>query len=125
MQAVRNLLHLSLALAAYLVILIASQQWLKASAPLSPLREILALTPMLPGLALAWVVMQALRHMDELQRKIQFDAFALAFLATATLTFSYGFLEGAGFPKLSMFVVWPVLATFWALGTFIGQWRYR
>jgi hypothetical protein len=33
---------------------------------------------------------------------------------TAGLTFTYGFLEGAGFPKLSMFWVWGLMGGTWA-----------
>jgi hypothetical protein len=62
--------------------------------------------------------------MDELQRKLQFEALALAFAGTALLTFGYGFLEGVGLPRLSMFVVWPLMAALWVVGVFIGRVRY-
>ena len=38
---------------------------------------------------------------------------------TAALSFSYGFLESAGFPKLSMFWVWSVMGVVWALHTWL------
>ena len=40
---------------------------------------------------------------------------ALAFAITGAVTFSYGFLETAGFPKLSMFSVWIVMGASWSL----------
>lgn len=86
---------------------------------------LVSLMPVVPALVVGWVIIRGVRKMDELQRKIQFEAIVLAFAATALLTFSYGFLENVGFPKISMFVVWPMMASFWVLGTAIGNIRYR
>ncbi|TBU72195.1 hypothetical protein DNK10_21850 [Pseudomonas daroniae] len=63
--------------------------------------------------------------MPDTRRFIIHFALAITFVGTALLTFSYGFLEVAGFPRLSMFFVWPVLASLWALGTFAAWRRYR
>ena len=41
------------------------------------------------------------------------------------LTFSYGFLEGLGYPKLSMFTVWPILAVLWVVGLVLARRRYQ
>jgi hypothetical protein len=41
------------------------------------------------------------------------------------LTFSYGFLEGLGYPRLSTFLVWPVLAVLWIAGHALARRRYR
>ena len=60
-----------------------------------------------------------------MQRKLQLEALAMAFAGTALITFGYGFLEGAGLPKLSMFVVWPIMAALWVIGVTVGRWRYR
>ena len=87
-------------------------------------RITLALLPMLPVAFLCWVIIRTIRHMDELQRKVQFEALALAFAGTALITFGYGFLEDAGLPRLSMFVVWPLMAILWAGGVIIGRVRY-
>ncbi|WJH39870.1 hypothetical protein N7E02_24680 [Aliirhizobium terrae] len=89
------------------------------------LRSILALIPMIPAFAMCWVVLRQLRRMDELQRRIQLEAMGFAFAGTALITFSYGFLEVTGFEKVSMFLVWPVMAVLWVIGTIIGNRRYR
>ena len=60
-----------------------------------------------------------------MQRKLQFEALALAFAGTALITFSYGFLEGAGFPRISMFAVWPLMAAIWFIGVMIGRLRFK
>ena len=85
----------------------------------------IALSPMIPAAAMAWVVLRELRRMDELQLRIQLEALGFSFAGTAILTFSYGFLEGLGYPRLSMFTVWPILATLWIVGLVLASRRYR
>ena len=83
------------------------------------------LLPMVGAAAAAWAIMRALWRMDELQRRIQFDAIALAFLGTALVTFGWGFAEGAGLPRLRAFSVWPIMGTLWGFGMLVAQRRYR
>jgi len=90
-----------------------------------PWRDLVALGPMLPAAATAWVILRELRRMDELQRRIQLEALGFSFAGTAILTFSYGFLEGLGYPKLSMFSVWPILAVLWVVGLVLARRRYQ
>lgn len=88
-------------------------------------RIALALTPMIGAAAAGWAVMRGIWRMDELQRRIQLDAIAMAFLATALITFGWGFAEEAGAPRLSAFLVWPVMAVCWMIGLVIARSRYR
>ncbi|MCV2367895.1 hypothetical protein [Roseateles oligotrophus] len=118
--------ELGLALLGYATLLIGSITWLNANATLaSPWRDLIALSPMLPGALMVWVILRQLRRLDELQQRVQFEAFALAFAGTAFVTFSYGFLEGLGYPRLSMFVVWPLMAALWMLGLVLAARRYK
>ena len=48
-----------------------------------------------------------------LQRLRLLESLGIAFAITGALTFSYGFLETAGFPRLSMFTVWMVMGASW------------
>jgi hypothetical protein len=43
------------------------------------------------------------------------ESFSIAMAITGAVTFTYGFLETAGFPKVSMFSVWIVMGASWAL----------
>ncbi len=90
-----------------------------------PWRDLIALCPMLPAAAMAWIVLRELRRMDELQRRIQLEALGFSFAGTAILTFSYGFLEGLGYPRLSMFTVWPILGVLWSIGVVLARRRYQ
>jgi hypothetical protein len=84
-----------------------------------------AVAPILPGLFIVIAVVRQLRRVDELQRRIQLDAMAFAFAGTAVVTFTYGFLEGVGLPRLSSSWVWPVMAVLWVSGAAAAARRYR
>ena len=121
----RYYLELSLALLAYACVLVGSIFLLKHFAPLPPWREMFALSPMVPGIFVIWVVLRQLRRLDELQCRIQMEAIAFAFIGTAFLTFGYGFLEGLGYPRMSQFVVWPTMAVLWIVGRIVASRRYQ
>ncbi|MBK0063503.1 MULTISPECIES: hypothetical protein [unclassified Acinetobacter] len=124
MNKSRAVLELVLAITFYVVILIIS---LKALTHIEnqSLKVLVSLLPVLPVILVFWVIIRQFIRFDELQRKIQLQALAISFLGTAFLTFSYGFLENIGFPKLTMFIVWPIMGTFWSMSTIIGTWYYN
>ena len=118
------LVQFAVAMIAYVAAVIISSVLL-ASLPPGSLRTLSALIPIAPMIVVAITVIRQVRQLDELARAVHLEALAIAFVGTALITFSYGFLETAGFPRLSMFFVWPLLASLWALGTCIGWRRYR
>ncbi|SMX44402.1 hypothetical protein [Actibacterium lipolyticum] len=120
----RGFLLLLIGLAAYVAALFISNKLLSGNIEGGLTRTLISLAPMLPALFICGAIVKSIRGLDELQRKLQFEALALAFAGTALITFSYGFLEGSGFPKLSMFVVWPIMATLWVAGVLVGRVRY-
>ena len=117
--------ELALAFAAYGVLLVGSIELLKHVAIAAPWRDLIAVSPMLAAVVMPWVVLRELRRMDELQMRIQLEALGFSFAGTAILTFSYGFLEGLGYPRLSMFNVWPVMAVLWIVGLLLARRRYQ
>ena len=126
MNSKQYLKELGLALLAYAAVLTGSITWLNSDPSLaSPWRDSIALSPMLPGALMVWVILRQLRRLDELQQRVQFEALALAFAGTAFITFSYGFLEGLGYQRLSMFVIWPLMASLWMLGLVLAARRYK
>lgn len=79
------------------------------------LRTLVLVSPMLGfGVAL-WAIVRHFGRMDEYIRRMQLENIAVAAAVTAGLSFTYGFLETAGFPKLSMFSVWVTMGSAWAL----------
>lgn len=96
------------ALALYTVLLLAAIRW---GRPMDEglARTLVLLSPMIGFCAALWVIARHFSRIDEYQRMRLLENVALAAAITAGLTFTYGFLETAGYPKLSMFVVWCVL----------------
>ncbi|MXN19731.1 hypothetical protein GR170_18005 [Pseudooceanicola sp. GBMRC 2024] len=122
----RSMIEIALAMTAYVVVLVLSLLLLARGGIGHPGGRIaVSLLPVLPALGIFWVTLRDLARLDEMQRRIALEALALAYGATALLTFSYGLLENVGFPRLSMFAVWPVMGALWVLGKIIAQWRYR
>lgn len=65
-------------------------------------------------------------HLDELQRKIQLEALALAFIGTGILGAGYGFLLDAGvMPGDWGGFIWPAMVGLWAIGYVVASRRYR
>jgi hypothetical protein len=78
-------------------------------------RTLLLLTPLVPVILAVWAISRQFRRMDEFVRLQSLESVAIAAGITAGWTLTYGFLESAGFPKLSMFWVWPVMGFVWGL----------
>jgi len=90
-----------------------------------PLTIPAALLPIVPAAFFPFVLLDKLRDMDELQRKIQYEAMAFAFAMAALLTLSFGFLqEFANFPDVNWVWVWPVMGFLWMIGIVLDRRRY-
>jgi hypothetical protein len=73
------------------------------------LRTAVLASPMIGFAAAIWAIARQVQRADEYIRMRLLENISLAAAITAGLTFTYGFLETAGFPKLPMFTVWCVL----------------
>jgi hypothetical protein len=121
----RYLLEFGVAMGAYVALLFGSIWLVEALELTGAARGALALLPMLGVAALVAAIVRHFRRVDELQRRIALEAHAVAFAGTAFATLSWGFLEGVGLPRLSMFCVWPLMAALWMAGALVAQRRYR
>lgn len=83
------------------------------------LRTVVLSSPMIGFMLGVWAVARQFRRVDELQRQIMLENLALAAAITAGASFTYGFLETAGYQMLSMFWVWVVMGGAWAVITFL------
>jgi hypothetical protein len=102
------------AIAVYIVLLAASIRWGRPMAD-GLARTIVLLSPMIGFALMIRAIARHVARIDEYQRLRMLESVALAFAITGAVTFSYGFLETAGFPKLSMFAVWIVMGASWGL----------
>jgi hypothetical protein len=109
-------LELFSALIAYMLVLIGSIYLAKGMDP-GTARTVVLITPVIPLMLAVWAIARHFRRMDEFMRLRSLEGLAVAAGVTAALTFTYGFLESAGFPKISMFWVWGVIGGVWAAHT--------
>jgi hypothetical protein len=83
--------------------------------PEGTVRSLLLLLPMIPVMLMVWAIARHFARMDEFIRLRSLEGLSIAAAVTAGLTLTYGFLEGAGFPRLSMIWIWPLMGAVWGL----------
>jgi hypothetical protein len=91
----------------------------------APWRFLIAGLPMLPLIFAFRSFLRYLSTMDELQHRIQLQAIGFAAGAAGMLTLTYGFLENAGLPRLSMIWVFPLLCLLWGGASLLLTRRYQ
>ncbi|NML60732.1 hypothetical protein HHL21_06470 [Massilia sp. RP-1-19] len=98
----------------YVVLLVAS---IKLGRPMADgVGRILALASRVIGVLLVvWALARHFRRVDEFIRQTTLESIAIAAAVAAGLSFTYGFLETAGYPRLSMFVVLPLMFGVWGV----------
>lgn len=112
------------ALLLYTLLLVAAIRW---GRPMDegPARTLVLLSPMIGfGLAL-WAIARHFARVDEYIRRFLLESLAIGAGITAGLSFTYGFLETAGFPRLSMFTVWWMLCGSTGLACLVRRWLER
>jgi hypothetical protein len=110
----KYLWELGLSMALYIAVLVVSLRLAKAMDP-GLARTLVVLTPAIPIFITVWVFARAFSRMDEFVRLRSLESIAVAAAVTAGVTFTYGFLESAGFPRQSMFWVWGIMGITWGL----------
>lgn len=100
--------------------------WLVGRYPVGEWRLPIALTPILPALFIARSIVRGFSSCDELQRRIHFESLAFAFVGTALLTLTFGFLQSlAGVPIANWVWVWPLMGTLFLIGKLIAKRKYQ
>jgi hypothetical protein len=108
----KYLIEFGSSMALYLAVLAVSLFIAKDMAP-GIARTLLLVAPLVPILLIVWAIARQFRRLDEFMRLRTLESLAIAAAVTAGVTFTYGFLENAGFPRLSMFWVWGVMGFVW------------
>ena len=112
-----------IAMVAYCLTLMASVSYLSGM-EIGTLERFIAITPMVPIVFATISLIKAVHDMDELHRRVNQEATATAAIVVGLLTFTYGFLEGVGFPKLEVIWVMPALIFIWGIAKTIIYRRY-
>ena len=106
--------ELMVAITVYIVLLFGA---IRLARPMedSVLRTLLLVSPMIGFGLMIRAIIRHVARIDEYQRLRMLESFSVAMAITGAVTFTYGFLETAGFPKVSMFSVWIVMGVSWGL----------
>lgn len=108
----------------YVIVLFGALALAKPVEP-GPARTLLLLTPLVPTGLAVWAIIRHFARMDEFVRLRSLESIAIAAAVTAGWTLTYGFLENVGFPRLSMFTVWPVMGAVWGVHACLRAWLAR
>lgn len=117
-------IEFGLVVLAFMMVLVGCTTVVQAN-PEADWRYYVAAVPLMPAALLTWLFVRVLGRLDELQKRIQVQAFGFAAGMTALITFGYGFLEGAGLPHASFVAVLPLMAALWGCATAVLVVRYR
>jgi len=120
----RYLKELGGSMAAYTA-MVAVSVWLVRSHEHSPLRYLVAAMPLIPSAFAVWATIRFFRGLDELQRRIQFEAMAFSFLGTCLISLNWGVLQKAGLPHADVIWVALLLMGLYVIGIGIASRRYQ
>src|SRR5690606_42139532 len=109
----RYYVELGSAFALYGILLVGTGFAQRAIEPAGTLKLALNLVPMIGAVAAAWAIMRGLWSMDELQRRVQLGAIAIAFPGTALITFGGGFAGRGRAADPRPFAVLAIMRTLW------------
>jgi len=104
--------------------MVAVSMWLVKGHEHSPLRYLFAALPLIPSAFAMWAAIRFFRGLDELQRRIQFEAMAFSFLGTCLISLNWGVLQKAGLPHVDVIWVTLLLMALYVIGICIACRRY-
>ena len=87
-------------------------------------RIAVAAAPLVPATLAVWAFLRYYATVDELQQRMIGEAAAFSFLTSGLVTLAYGFLETAGFPRIGLVFVLPLMIALWGIGMGIASRRY-
>ena len=99
--------------------------WLLRSHEHTPLGFCIAFLPIIPSIFAMLAFLRFFRGLDEMQRRIQFEAVAFSFLGTCLITLTWAFQQNAGLPRFDVSFVAPLLIMLWGIGLGIAKRRYE
>lgn len=97
------------AFAAYAVVLVGTRVAIRSFAIDGAAAAALAVAPIAPALAVTAVLLKHVATMDELQRRVQVEAFAASAMIVGLVAFAFGFVEGVAATRPSMIWIFPAM----------------
>ena len=89
-------------------------------------RVAISLAPVPGNVWLIVMVLQQVRHLDEFQKRVHFEAVVVAFLTTGVSVFIYGYLETARVvPRMDLLFIWAFMGVSYVIGYAVSCRQYR
>ena len=109
------------------VVIDVGASWLLGNMELGRAARIaVALSPAPAKIAVIALILQAIRQLDEFQKRVHFEAVTVAFLSTGVAVIVYGYLQKADAAgTLNIGLVWTFMIFFYAIGYFIAKVHYK
>lgn len=117
-----------LSLAAWIGTYVAARYSVELAPAGSALRVLIALAPIVPTVLVLWLIWRGVRSLDELHRRVQFEALAVAFPLCLVLLWVLGLLELAidlDKSNWSYRHVWAMVPMFYLIGLALAWRRYK
>jgi hypothetical protein len=115
-------------LAAWVGTYIAARYGVELAPAGSTLRVLVALAPVAPTVLVLWLIWRSVRALDELQRRVQLEALAVAFPLCIVMLWVLGLLELAtdlDRTNWSYRHVWAMVPMFYFIGLALAWRRYK
>jgi hypothetical protein len=112
----RYVFEFTLSIIAYIIVLFASVYWLNHGVT-GPLKIVVAVVPVFPIIGIFIAGLRWYNGTDEYNRHVASTSMALAGCVTALCAVTYGFLENAGLPKMSVWLIYVLFMTVWGIAT--------
>lgn len=106
----------TVAITAYVIVLFGSVYGLNHGIE-GPLKIVVAVVPVIPIIGIFLAAVRWFKATDEYNQKTSAISMAIAGGVTALAAVTYGFLENAGLPKMSVWIVYMIFMTTWAIAT--------
>lgn len=90
-----------------------------------PYTSLVAALPSFASLFLAYAIARAIASLDELQRRIQLEALAIAFGWSLVVVFSIGIFIMAGMEQPRWIYLLPIMVFGWLTGKLWTMWKYK
>ncbi|HNB54590.1 MAG TPA: hypothetical protein PK530_21765 [Anaerolineales bacterium] len=86
---------------------------------------VIMLLPIFPGIYAGVSLARGIRTMDEMQQRIQLEAFSFSLANTAFFSLLLGLMQANSSVNINLVWVIPIMAGFWGLGLWFAQRRYQ
>ena len=119
----RYILEFVAAMAVYVVVLMAVVPFVSERVG-SPWRIPVGLLPMVPVGLVVWTAVRHYGRIDEMARRAIVESLSLAFIISAPIVITLGFLDSAGL-SVDIWWAWVTMGASWLVGALIVGLRYR